>query len=268
MISLSAVLRRVARETRTRWDRRLHPRRRRRALALLRRPPAPKVVLFVCHGNICRSPFAAAVLRAELGERLRVESAGFVGPGRPTPAVGVAAAAEHGIDLTAHRSRLLTPHVVRSADLVVAMDARQARLCKRYGRGVRVLVLGDLDPGPVRERQVPDPIGGDADTFRACYARIWRCVLTLAEALREARRVSDAWPQAAGAEEPRGRAGGRGFDVASVRQGREPASGRAGLLWWARVPSSLARLLRRVPRPEVRTNEYGGRAAPRGSGSP
>lgn len=140
----------------------------------------------MCHGNICRSPFAAAVLRTESAVRLTVESAGFIGPDRPTPPAGIEVAGEFGIDLSGHRSRLLTPQAARAADLVVVMEPRQARLCAAFGRRDRVVVLGDLDPDAVAERAIPDPIGGDAAAFRACYARIRRCVVELARALAEA----------------------------------------------------------------------------------
>ena len=64
-------------------DRLLHPLRRRAARADLTRRVAPSSMLVICHGNICRSPFAAAVLRARLaGTGVCVESAGFFGPGR------------------------------------------------------------------------------------------------------------------------------------------------------------------------------------------
>ena len=70
----------------------------------------PSIMLFVCQGNICRSPFAEALLRARLGDRaIAIGSAGMMPqPGRPTPIFGLEAAAAHGIDLSAHRSIWLT----------------------------------------------------------------------------------------------------------------------------------------------------------------
>src|SRR5438093_6290426 len=78
------VVAQLLRRLRQMPDRLLHPRRRRAALESLiaRQPPAR--VLVVCNGNIFRSPFAAAVLRRVAGPRgVQVESARFLGPGRP-----------------------------------------------------------------------------------------------------------------------------------------------------------------------------------------
>lgn len=172
-------------------DRLLHPFRRRKALDALRRRPRPRMLLVVCHGNICRSPFAAALLRRALGPRgVRVESAGFVGPDRAAPPNAVVVAARRGVDLSDHRSRLLTADVVGAADLLVVMEAQQGRaVCDRFGRWPRdVIVLGDLDPGPIETRTIQDPIEQGPDVFEASYARIERCVRQLASLIRSGGR--------------------------------------------------------------------------------
>jgi protein-tyrosine-phosphatase len=164
----------------------LHPLRRRRALEVLQRRPPPARLLVLCYGNICRSPFAAAVLARDLASAgVRVESAGFIGPGRPCPAEAVTVAAQRGIDLSAHRSTLLTAECLRSADLVVVMDAAQARaVCDRFGRRRDdILVLGDLDPGPITTRAVRDPVDQSMEVFAEAYARIERCAAVLVQVL-------------------------------------------------------------------------------------
>ena len=169
------LLRRVRRTP----ERLLHPLRRRKSLEALRTRPAPKTILVVCHGNICRSPVAAALIARELGTSgVTVQSGGFVGFNRPAPPVAVAAAERHGLDLTDHRSRLLTAEVVRAADLIVVMEVGQQRLiCERFGRRpADVLVLGDLDPAPVQTRTIRDPVKDGPEVFQQVYARIARCV--------------------------------------------------------------------------------------------
>jgi len=161
----------------------LHARRRARANERLR-GRIPKSVLFLCHGNACRSPFAAALfareVKAKIAAPIVVESAGLVAPGRPSPSGAVSAAARRDIDLSRHRSRLLTTRAVRSADLVVVMSAGQARVVHRVGRAkVSTLVLGDLDPDPVEQRTIVDPMGGPDDLFEKSYARIERCIAAL-----------------------------------------------------------------------------------------
>lgn len=164
----------------------LHPLRRRHALDVLRQRPRPARVIVLCHGNICRSPFAAALLARDLaGTGVSVESAGFIGPGRPSPREAVAAAALRGVDLSEHRSTLLTAPRARAADLVVVMDAVQARVvCDRFGRRRSdILVLGDLDPAPIATRTVRDPVDQPLEVFVETYARIERCAAVLVRAL-------------------------------------------------------------------------------------
>jgi len=168
-------------------ERLLHPLRRRKALDALRARGRPARVLTVCHGNICRSPIAAALLARELAPLgIEVQSAGFVGFNRPAPAEAVAAAQRHTVNLAEHRSRLLTAELVRSADLIVVMDAGQRRLLyERYGRLPQdVFLLGDFDPGPVQTRTIRDPVEQGLDVFDQVYERIGRCVRALGANLR------------------------------------------------------------------------------------
>jgi len=183
-VPTATVAYRLARALRHAPDRLLHPWRRRRArarLAALR----PDSLLFVCHGNICRSPFAAAAARRLLpGLAARITSAGFIGPDRPAPAEALQAAASLGLDLASHRSRLLDTRTARSAGLVVVMDGAQARGVRSLGVApARVLQLGDLDPEPIERRTIADPVEQPLEVFLACYRRIDRCVGALAAAI-------------------------------------------------------------------------------------
>jgi protein-tyrosine-phosphatase len=81
-------------------------------------------VLFVCTGNQCRSPMAAALLGARLSARgspLSVSSAGLLGGGVPPPEHAVESLGAVGLDISSHRSRAVAPRVLDSAQLVVAM---------------------------------------------------------------------------------------------------------------------------------------------------
>jgi protein-tyrosine phosphatase len=165
-------------------ERMLHGWRRRRILKMLRFRPRPAALLVVCHGNRCRSPFAAALLARAL-PGVRVESAGFVGFNRPVPHEPLAAAARLGVDLSAHRSQLVTPALARASDLIIVMDADQRQaLRERFGRlPHEVLILGDLDPHPVGSRAIPDPVQQSSDVCESVYRRIERCVVALTAAL-------------------------------------------------------------------------------------
>jgi len=161
----------------------LHPWRRRRALTQLGSAPQPVTVLMVCHGNICRSPYAAVKARALIpaGAPVRVESAGFIGPHRGAPGDAVAVAAARGVDLRRHRSRLLTSASVGGADLVVVMEPRQrAELHRQYGPTKRpVLLLGDLDTNQPATRAIRDPVEQPRQVFAEVYERIDRCLQEL-----------------------------------------------------------------------------------------
>jgi protein-tyrosine phosphatase len=141
-------------------------------------------VLVVCHGNICRSPYAAGrlqVLLALHGLTAAVESAGFIGPDRPSPGNAIATAATRGIDLKLHRSQLLTQKLIDAARLIVVMEARQAAALRLVFSTVRapILILGDLDPRPAETRTVRDPALQPRAIFAESYARIDRCLETL-----------------------------------------------------------------------------------------
>ncbi len=167
-------------------DRALHPFRRRAAYAAAARDPRPRSILVVCHGNICRSPFAEAAIRRELnGAAVRVSSAGFIGPGRQPPQNALQAAAGRGIDMTDHRSRVLEPAIVQGADLVITMDARQARdICERFGKPPgQVVPLGDFDPGSSDGRTIMDPVELPVEVFDRVYARIEMCAEQVARAI-------------------------------------------------------------------------------------
>ncbi|MHB1296936.1 MAG: arsenate reductase/protein-tyrosine-phosphatase family protein [Gemmatimonadaceae bacterium] len=152
-------------------------------------------VLVVCHGNICRSPFAAAVLRRALApDEIDVVSAGSVGPGRAVPQAAHACALERGEDLSAHRSQLLTRELLQAAGLVVVMDSAQRSLIvgRHGGEAARVVLLGDLDPEPIDKRAIRDPYAQSPEVFAEVFERIERCALVLAGALRSGLRSARA----------------------------------------------------------------------------
>ncbi|MFP5219260.1 MAG: low molecular weight protein-tyrosine-phosphatase [Actinomycetes bacterium] len=126
----------------------------------------PVRLLFVCLGNICRSPTAEAVMRAVLRERrlddvVEVDSAGTGDwhVGSPPDPRACAAAARRGVDVTGS-ARQVTADDFSSFDLLLAMDASNARELRRVappGTEHKVRLLADVD--------VPDPYYGGDDGF-------------------------------------------------------------------------------------------------------
>jgi len=171
---------------RARGQRVLHPWRRRKTISRLKRHRMPRGVLFVCHGNICRSPYAEAAFRDRLGGSvssvIHVLSAGFIGPIRPAPRFAVEEAAARGVDLRDHRSKTITPMALRSVDIVAVMEPGQApAVAKMFPTAASIIVLGDLDPHPNGGRTIVDPVDKSRAIFAASYDRIDRCIDVLAD---------------------------------------------------------------------------------------
>jgi protein-tyrosine phosphatase len=136
--------------------------------------PAARV-LFVCMGNICRSPTAEGVMRglvaeAGLSDQIVIDSAGTGGwhVGAPPDARAVAAAARRGIRLdgAARKVRLSD---FDDFDLIVALDAANARDLRAIapdGRSAaKVRLLREFDPAGRGDLDVPDPYYGEDDGF-------------------------------------------------------------------------------------------------------
>lgn len=131
-------------------------------------------VLFVCTGNICRSPTAEAIFRkrvadAGMAERFIIDSAGTQGyhAGEAPDPRAQEAAARRGYDLSALRARRIEREDFSRFDLVLAMDednrAVLERLCQRSD-GHKLRMMMDY-ASRFRGRDVPDPYYGGARGF-------------------------------------------------------------------------------------------------------
>ncbi len=145
-----------------------------------------KNILFVCSGNSCRSPMAAALFRKLLAEKLgyRSEDLGELGysihsAGTHAYAGGyatenaIAALAERGIDISNHISRPVTSEMVREADVVYAMSPSHIRQIQEWSPGSEEKIRLLSDQG------IADPIGGDVEGYRACAGVIERALIEI-----------------------------------------------------------------------------------------
>ena len=106
-------------------------------------------ILFVCTANICRSPMASALLRdklASVGGAVSVDSGGFGFDDENAYPASVAALAERGIDLGAHRSSRVDADRIGGADLVLAMERAHVRKVSTIDPGawVRTFTLKEF----------------------------------------------------------------------------------------------------------------------------
>jgi protein-tyrosine phosphatase len=158
--------------------------------ALNRRLPTPSI-LFVCLGNICRSPLAEGALRAE-AQRLRldliVDSAGTGNwhAGEAPDPRAQATARRHGVDISGLKARQVTPADFRRFTHIVALDHDNLANLRRLAPVDAAAELGLLlDHVPGREGQaVADPYFGDDDGFEVTWAEVTAAARTLALSLR------------------------------------------------------------------------------------
>ena len=84
-------------------------------------------ILFICIGNICRSPMAEGLLKQARPD-LAVLSAGInAAVGEPADPLSVALMQEHGIDISEHRARSVAGWMTNEADVILTMDVAQKR---------------------------------------------------------------------------------------------------------------------------------------------
>jgi protein-tyrosine-phosphatase len=145
-------------------------------------------VLLVCSGNTCRSPLAEGMLRARLRVRgldgITVASAGTgASEGAPASEGSYLVGLELGIDLSAHRSRALTPELTRSADLILTMSRSHRERVRDLGAGDRVHLLGEYAGFTGAAAEVPDPYGGELGDYRATHDRLAPMLDAVAERL-------------------------------------------------------------------------------------
>jgi protein-tyrosine phosphatase len=134
-------------------------------------------LVFVCKGNICRSPYAEARART-MG--LRCSSFGLeAGVHAPANPSAIWAARARGLDLTGHRAQGASEFPMAPGDLLTAMEPWHAAVLqnRRMDPGVQVTLLG-LWCSPSRPH-IEDPLGLSEEYFQTCFATIDKAIASM-----------------------------------------------------------------------------------------
>lgn len=154
----------------------------------------PISVLFICLGNICRSPLAEAVFRdlvesEGLGDRFRIDSAGTSGyhDGEPPDRRTSEVARRRGVTVAGESRRVVAEDLERF-DYLVAMDANNRdeveRLISTADMQGSVLMLRQFDPGADGDLDVPDPYFGGPSGFEDVHDMVERSARGLLDEIR------------------------------------------------------------------------------------
>lgn len=156
----------------------------------IRNPGLPshvKSVLFVCKGNICRSPFAEKITAkySNFPNQLISRSAGIrVEEPKPPTAEAILTAKRFGVDLQDHKSMRINYGLMETHDLIIAMETWQYR----YLRKIFLEFRGKIILLPLFEKydgismdsysiyNIKDPYGKDMDVYNECFRRIDKCI--------------------------------------------------------------------------------------------
>jgi len=155
---------------------------------------SPFKIVFVCLGNICRSPTAEGIFQHLVNEReldpyFYVDSAGTSAYhiGEPANSKSQKLANEHGIELRS-RARQFEKNDLEEFDLIVAMDRENLANIKSLDGSKdyeeKIVLLRDFDPNP-GDGEVPDPYFGGMDGFKNVFDIVKRSCKALLDELEE-----------------------------------------------------------------------------------
>jgi protein-tyrosine-phosphatase len=134
-------------------------------------------LLFVCTGNTCRSPLAAAITIDAVAKRgwshVQVESAGIsTVSGAPASDGALEVAAEAGLDLSAHRSQPITQELIEWADLILGMGPSHLVGVAELGGAEKTALVTDFLDDDALGTAIEDPFGREVELYRETYQQL------------------------------------------------------------------------------------------------
>ena len=149
---------------------------RRRLDGALERYPGskPPRIVFVCKGNICRSPFAESVLRRLLLDVECVSAGTLPLAGRAPPPQAVECAEALGFDIAPHRSRIVDDEMLAGPALILVFDLENLDNLRANhpAAASRIFLLGSYGSTGGASCEIVDPFGGQASAYRGSFDRI------------------------------------------------------------------------------------------------
>lgn len=138
-------------------------------------------ILFICTGNTCRSPMAAALfnkIAVERGLDVRIESAGlFANEGEPASTEAVIAVKEYGIDLLGHHAQPINSELLEKSDLILTMTAAHKMVIEPSALG-KTYTLSEYAGF---DGDIADPFGGDVTDYVECAKQLYASLERMAD---------------------------------------------------------------------------------------
>jgi RpiB/LacA/LacB family sugar-phosphate isomerase len=150
-----------------------------------------KTILFICTGNVCRSPMAEGIFRRAVQGRgdYRVMSAGLgAADGQPPSSHALEAVKELGIDISGQRSRMLKPELVDEADYIFGMTHSHVETIMLLfpHAAEKTFLLREFDDTlDIYEKDISDPIGGSYDVYLHCRDQIEQGIASVLRFLQQ-----------------------------------------------------------------------------------
>jgi len=151
-------------------------------------PPTSRSLLFVCYGNIMRSPMCEALMRRAVAdsEGFRIASAGLnATSARPAHPWAVEAAREFGIRMETHRARMLDVEMVEKADAVLVMDFQNyVQVVSKYPNSKKKAFFLGAYANDAQGIEIRDPYYLGLEATSHCFGVLNLCISALLESMR------------------------------------------------------------------------------------